>query len=173
MNILVLNGSPRENGNTKIIIDKLVGGASGHNVVVVDVSKVKILACTGCKRCLVNGSKCVLVDETNSLIQKLVNADMIVFATPVYWFGVTAQLKLVMDKMYSNMEGLKGKKIGLISVGADALDAPQYELIHQQFKCISEYLDWEIMFYKYAVASQAGDIKENSEFLSEVEAILA
>ncbi len=67
---------------------------------------------------------------------------MIIFATPVYWWGMSAQLKLIIDKCYCMDLHLKNKKVGVLVVGADSVDSIQYELIHKQFQCMADYLSW-------------------------------
>lgn len=73
------------------------------------------LACDGCKR---NGGTCVQPDDTAELIQKIYDADILVFGTPVYFWGMSAQLKMVVDKLYSRDDALKklDKKVGLVTI---------------------------------------------------------
>ena len=104
-------------------------------------------------------------DDTNATVDNLVNADMIVFATPVYLWGMTAQLKLVIDKCYCKGMLLKGKKVGLIMVEAATTGDMQYELISKQFKCIAVYLNWEIMFDKTFSAYGKDKLKNSSKTL--------
>lgn len=168
MKIIVLNGSPRK-GNTLAAINAFVKGAANHDVEVIDTYKYKVGPCLGCGVCkCMNG--CIAKDDTNMIIDKLVAADMIVFASPVYWWGITAQLKLFMDKCYCRGVQLRGKKIGIIAVGGAGTDGPQYELIRGQFKCISEYLDWEIVFHNSYSASALTDLAGQPEAMAEMEA---
>lgn len=108
---------------------------------IIEADNLKISGCKGCDVCQFNNG-CVAKDDTNATVDSLVNADMIVFATPVYWWGVTAQLKLVIDKCYCKGMQLKDKKAGFITIGAAPADDMQYELISKQFKCIADHLGW-------------------------------
>lgn len=63
---------------------------------------------------------------------------MILFATPVYWWGMSAQLKLIIDKCYCRGMQLKNKKVGTIVVGGSPVDSIQYELIDKQFDCMAK-----------------------------------
>ena len=71
---------------------------------------------------------------------------MILFTTPVYWWGMSAQLKLVIDKCYCRGLQLKNKKVGVIAVGGSPVDSIQYELINKQFDCMADYLSWDMLF---------------------------
>ncbi len=171
MNILVLNGSPRK-GNTYTAIQAFTKGVSQENTVeVVDTYKLHIAPCKACGVCQCQNG-CIDKDDTNMIVDKIENADMIVFASPVYWWGITAQLKMVIDKCYCKGALLKNKKVGTIIIGADAVTGVQYELIQKQFACIADYLAWDIVFSKSYSADKADDLAKNQEAISELENIL-
>ena len=88
-------------------------------------------------------NRCVDKDDTNPTIDKIASADMILFATPVYWWGMSAQLKLIIDKCYCRGLQLKNKKVGTIVVGGSPVGSIQYELIDKQFDCMAKYLSWD------------------------------
>ena len=143
MNILLLSGSPRKNGNTNALLEELTAGileAGKHSVKTVDVTRMKIAPCLGCDGCKRGEKICVQKDDSQLLMNEMRQADYLVFATPVYWWGMTAQLKLAIDRLYADSSVLKGKPIGLIVTGADALDSPQYRLIREQFQCMADYV---------------------------------
>lgn len=168
MKILLFNGSPRQ-GNTKFAIETVANGMreniSGAEVEIVSLSDKKINCCIGCDNCRKNDGACVFDDDMTDIIKKVRDADVLVFGSPVYWWGITAQLKTVIDRMYALSGGTmnKNKKIGLVITGEDSLDGPQYRLISEQFACISEHLGWEVAFDKSISALAPTDIKNNSE----------
>lgn len=167
MKILVLNGSPRK-GNSVTAIQAFVEGAKAqHEVEVVDTYKLKVSPCMACGVCECHKG-CVAKDDSNMIVDKMVAADMIVFVSPVYWWGITAQMKLVIDKCYCKGMQLKNKKVGVIIVGGSPVDNKQYELIRGQFGCISNYLGWEIAFHKDYFASAKDDLEKNAEALAEL-----
>lgn len=173
MNILLFNGSPRE-GNTKFAID-LIGKAIGENisdakVEIIDVADTGISPCTGCNICIDNGGVCIFDDDMADIIEKVRESDMIIFGSPVYWWGITAQLKAVIDRMYAMIGnfGKKEKKIGLLIIGQDSIDGPQYGIISRQFECIAEYLEWEIVFDKAISADGSKDVKNNEEVVADL-----
>ena len=126
--------------NTNALLEELTAGileAGKHSVKTVDVTRMKIAPCLGCDGCKRGEKICVQKDDSRLLMNEMRQADYIVFATPVYWWGMTAQLKLAIDRLYADSSVLKGKPIGLIVTGADALDSPQYRLIREQFQCMA------------------------------------
>ena len=103
MNIVVLSGSPRKGGNTAIMVEAFKEGAesAGHAVEVVDVAAMKIAPCRACKYCFSHGGDCAIPDDMAEVRERLKRADMLVFASPIYWFDISAQLKLAIDRMYA------------------------------------------------------------------------
>lgn len=168
MKIVIVNGSPRK-GNTITAVNAFGAGASAHEIEIIDADKLNISGCKGCGACQCHKG-CVAKDDTNPTVDKIVSADMIVFATPVYWWGVTAQLKLVIDKCYCRGAQLKGRKIGLITVGGADTSSVQYELISKQFECMAAYLDWNIVFNKSFSANGTGDLAGNEAAIEELKA---
>lgn len=161
MNIFILNGSPRFHGNTRLALQKMQDILKeGNTVELLDVCTMKLSGCLACDGCKQNGGHCVCPDESDSIIQKVVQADAIIFGTPVYWWGMSAQLKMVIDKFYAQDTQFKtmSKKIGIIIVGANELDNPQYRLIHEQFACIADYLNWDARFSLSFSAYEPGEL---------------
>ena len=109
--------------------------------------------------------------DTNPTIDKIAAADMILFATPVYWLGMSAQLKLIIDKCYCRGLQLKNKKVGTIVVGGSPVDSIQYELIDKQFDCMAKYLSWDMLFKKSYYATARGELEKNKDSMNELEGI--
>ena len=103
MYILILNGSPRENGNTKTHIEAFRRGAeeSGHKVETVYVGRMHIRPCEVCEYCHeMKGRKCRIDDGMISVYPSLKKADMVVFASPVHYFGFSAQMQALLSRIY-------------------------------------------------------------------------
>lgn len=167
MKIVIINGSARK-GNTLTAIQAFAEGvAEGNEIEIIAPEKLNIAPCKGCGACECSKG-CVDKDDTNPTIDKIVSADVIIFATPVYWWGMTAQLKLIIDKCYCKGQHLRNKKVGIISVGAASVDAIQYELINKQFDCIANYLSWNVLFQKAYSASDRTDLSQNAVAISEL-----
>jgi len=167
MNILVLKGSPRK-GNTMSAINAFIDGLNNkNNIEVVETYDLDIGPCKACGYCQCTKG-CVAKDDTNEIVDKIVNADMVIFATPVYWWGISAQLKLVLDKCFCKASLMKNKKIGVIAVGGDDPESTEFKLIKQQFECIADYLNWEILFSKSYYAYEKNDLEKNEAALKEL-----
>lgn len=99
-NIVIVTSSPRKNGNSEILAQKFSEGAkaAGNKVEFVAVRDLNLKFCTGCLYCQ-SHDKCVLDDGMNALYEKFQSADVLVFATPVYYYAVSGQLKTLFDRL--------------------------------------------------------------------------
>jgi len=149
MKIVIINGSARK-GNTLTAINAFIKGADEKNEIeVIAPDKLHISPCKGCGACQCHKG-CVDQDDTNPTINKLVEADMILFATPVYWWGMTAQLKQIV-------------------VGGSPLDNIQYELICKQFDCMASYLSWDMLFQKCYYANARDELAKDVDAIQKLE----
>ena len=143
MNILVVTGSPRKNGNTEIMASAFVKSAreAGHEVTVKELSTLKVEPCLACTYCFTHDGVCIQNDDMNSILTDLSQADMLVLASPVYWFDVSAQTKCFIDRMYAfAKKGFHIKSIAmLLNSGADGV----YDAAKAQLNSICSYLKWE------------------------------
>ena len=124
MNILILSGSPRRGGNTELLVEAFVKGASQkHHVEVVSVHDYKVNPCMGCNACFKSESNsCVQKDDMPLIYEKMAVADMLVIASPVYFYGLSAQLKAVIDRFHNPIRDTYHiKKTALLLVGAASL----------------------------------------------------
>lgn len=104
MNILVLNGSPRKQGSTKKMTESFREGAesAGHQVDIVDVCHRNIAGCLACEYCHTKGKGiCSQKDDMQEVYELLNKADMLVIASPIYYHGISGQLKCVLDRFYA------------------------------------------------------------------------
>lgn len=142
-NIVVLAGSMRKGGNTDQLVQAFADGAEKNNTVeIVSVADYKVNPCIGCNTCFDReGHACFQKDDMQQIYEKLKKADVLVIASPVYFYGVSAQLKAIIDRLHTPMrKEFRVKKLALILVGAAVLpelfDAikVQYELVLNFFK---------------------------------------
>ena len=98
--VIVVTSSPRKNGNSETLANSFAEGAkaAGNEVLQVAVRDLGLQFCTGCMFCQ-SHDRCVLGDGMNALYSKFENADVLVFATPVYYYAVSGQLKTFLDRL--------------------------------------------------------------------------
>ncbi len=171
--ILVFMGSPRKNGNSAILAREAIAGAKegGARVESFYLHGMKIGPCSACDACRRKKQKgCILKDDMAPLYSKIRQADAIVIATPIYWFTVSAQTKLFMDRWYAlggeEGYGLKGKKFGLILTYADE-DPFRSGAVNalRTFQDAIGFVGAEIAGMVYGSAWKAGEIKKNKGLL--------
>ncbi|NCB27280.1 MAG: flavodoxin family protein, partial [Bacteroidia bacterium] len=101
-------------------------------------------------------------------------SEAICFATPVYWWGVSSQVKVFIDRLYQlRMEDFKGKKLYVIASGEDTLDGVQYRLIREQFEQICEYTGMEFAGYLPVCAGDDNPARENTQALQQARELIA
>lgn len=177
MKILFVNGSPRLSGNTRTALDEIAQGVRSNipeaELDIIDVTKYKLSGCVNCDSCMKNGGSCVQPDDSTEVIQKVYDADAVILGTPVYYWGVTAQMKMFVDKFYCKDAQFREqkKKLGVVAVGAADLDDREYGLIREQFDCICDYLGWDLIFSHSVSAFEEGDLAGDSAKLQELNAL--
>lgn len=145
-NILILTGSPRIGGNSDLLADAFIAGAqqSGHTTVKFATAEKNIKGCKACKTCFSKGIACSFPDDFNELAPLLEQADVLVFATALYWFSFPTQMKAAIDKLYSFLIGertLKIKECVLLVCGV-AEDEDAYDGIVKSYELIADYQQW-------------------------------
>ena len=118
--IVVITGSPRKNGNSFAMTDAFIQAAEakGHTVTRFDAAMKKVGGCHACETCYSTGKACTFDDDFNTLAPAILEADALVFTTPVYWYSIPAQIKGVIDRIFSFVVGGKdiaGKECALIT----------------------------------------------------------
>lgn len=118
--VLILSGSPRKNGNSDLLCDEFAKGAveAGHCVEKIRVAEKNIGFCRGCYACKKNGV-CAIKDDMAEILQKMIDADVLVLASPVYFYSVDAQLKAVIDRTVARWLEVKNKEFYYIMTAAD------------------------------------------------------
>ena len=170
--ILIFKGSPREKGNSSILADKAAEGAKsvGAQVEIYSLHRMDIRPCDGCDVCQETGV-CVLKDDMQVLYPRLQAADAIVIASPIYWFTISAQTKLFIDRWYAliSSEGssLQGKQFGvLLTYGdSDPYISGAINAIHT-FQSMFRYLKADLAEIIYGTANKEGDILNQPELLN-------
>ena len=120
-NVLILSGSPRKNGNSDLLCDEFMKGAieAGHQVEKIRVAEKNIGYCRACYGCKDTGV-CVIKDDMAEVLQKMIDCDVLVLASPVYFYSIDAQLKAVIDRSVARWLEVKDKELYYIMTAADA-----------------------------------------------------
>lgn len=171
--VLIVKGSPREGGNSATLAHQVAAGAesAGAEVESYYLHGMNIQACDACDFCQGEADiDCVIEDDMQLLYPKIREADAIVYASPIYWFTISAQLKLFMDRCYSLGGGsdyvgdhaLAGKRIGVALTygGDDPFDSGAVNAL-RTFQDIFNYIPAEIVGLVYGYASDAGEIRDS------------
>jgi multimeric flavodoxin WrbA len=142
--IVVLSGSPRKGATTDRLTAAFIEGAKavGHEVSCFRVADMKIEGCRGCGNCISERGVCVIKDDMQQILESLKQAEGIVLASPVYYFSITAQLKLAVDRLYSQLRvGMPIKRAALLMTCGGASEAAASSV--SMFRQISSRLNWE------------------------------
>ena len=145
MKIVLLTGSPRKNGNTNHMADQFERGAkeSGHEIFRFNAAESEVHPCVGCNRCGMNGP-CIFTDDfTKRLRPELVRADLIVFCSPMYYFGFSTQLKSVIDRFYAINGQLHAKKKAAFLMAYANQSKKDAEAMIAHYRTLLDYMGWE------------------------------
>ena len=121
-NILIISGSPRKKGNSQLLCESFRKGAveAGHCVNLIRLADKNIHFCRACDACMKNGGTCILKDDMQYILEQFQQADVIVLATPVYFYGICAQMKTFIDRTYPIWQKLGKKEVYyIVSAGLD------------------------------------------------------
>lgn len=143
MKILILNGSPHPNGSTKQMIDAFSKGAktAGHHIDIIDVCKKNISGCLACEYCHTKGKgECIQKDDMQEVYKFLKEAEMLVIASPIYYHGISGQLKCVIDRFYSAAYPCKPKNLKKAAIILSSGASNMYEGALFSFK--GDFLDY-------------------------------
>lgn len=173
--IVVLLGSPRKKGNSTLLAKEAVRGAIAESgkCETFYLQGMNIQPCRACDSCQQDEQHaCVLKDDMQLLYPKILDATALLFATPIYWFSISAQTKIFLDRCYAlnRPEGhlFKGKKVGVILTYGDrdpyvsgAVNA--IRTLQDSFR----YTESDIVGIVYGSANKAGEVLTNKRLLSE------
>ena len=171
-NMLILKGSPREKGNSAVLADRAAVGAreAGAQVESIYLHGLDIRACDACELC--SDGACVIEDDMQPLYPKLAAADAILLASPIYWFTLSAQLKLCIDRWYG-FQGHKWKEVShkqfgfILTYGdADLYTSGAINAIHT-YETMCRFLESKIAGIVHGSVSDVGDAEKRPELLQQ------
>lgn len=138
--VFVISASPRKNGNSDILCDEFIKGAkeSGNSVEKIFLKDKNINFCTGCGYCANNGYiGCSQKDDMTELVDKMISSDVIVMATPVYFYTMNAQMKVFIDRCCSKYTSIKNKEFYFIATAAES----ERKMLDRTFDGFRGFLD--------------------------------
>lgn len=137
--VLILSGSPRKGGNSDLLCDRFAKGAqeAGNKVEKIRVAEKKISPCHACYYCRDHGGECAIKDDMEQILQKMIDADVILLASPVYFYSIDAQLKAVIDRTVARWLEVKNKEFYYIVTCADTDKAS----VERTLECFRGYAD--------------------------------
>lgn len=163
--IVVLKGSPRKGRNTDKLADAFIESAraAGNEVEEFSAAGKKIGGCIGCYACMQNGGECVQKDDMRPIYDALLTADSIVFASPIYYFSYTAQMKAMIDRLFAPM---LGKKLNvksaalLLTFGGEHADEDAPGAL-AEYDALVKYTGWENKGIVYAASADDAPIEDH------------
>jgi multimeric flavodoxin WrbA len=169
MKILGLIGSPRKGSNTDLLVSAILEGAGANNHLTekIYLYDFEIAACVDCRACKKGNFKCALGDSMQVLYPKLEEADVIVFGTPLYWYGPSAKMKLLIDRLrpFIASKKLKGKKAVLAIPSEEGAEACNFTI--GMFGLSLEYLCIKMTGKLTPRASERAELKGQPQTLKE------
>ncbi len=172
--LLIVKGSPRERGNSAVLADQAAAGAApaGWEVECISLQSLDIRPCDGCDLCRETGQYCVIDDDMQGLYPKLLAADALLLASPIYWFTYSAQLKLFIDRWYglwnAGQHVFDRKPVGIILAYGDT-DLYTSGAINaiKTFESMFGYLGADIVGVVHGSLSDVGDAARNPGLMRE------
>ena len=171
--VLLITSSPRKNGNSTTLAMRAAEGvkAAGGVAEIAAIGNMKIAPCTACDACRRNPEAgCIIKDDMQSLYKQIKESEAVLFATPVYWFNMSAQMKLLIDRTYATHTekgyAFTGKDVGVLmtyededvykSGGVNALNS---------FRDIFNYVRANYVGAVYGSANMAGEVESDNKLL--------
>lgn len=146
MRVLMITGSAHKNGATAILAESFQRGAkeAGHTVFRFDAAFKKIHPCIACEKCHNTDQGCAFKDDMEELNPRLLDADVVVLVSPIYYYALNAQIKAVIDRFYANDAALHGHKkaVLMVAMADDTMESAEGAIA--SFKGMTGFLEWEI-----------------------------
>ena len=166
MKIVVLEGSPNKKGSSNLLAENFIRGAeeSGHSVRIIDAAHVNVHPCTGCIHCGYEGP-CVQKDDIEGIRAKILDADMLVFVTPLYYYGMSAQLKTLVDRFCAFNSSIQRKhmKSALLTVAWNS-DDWTFDALEAHYKTLVRYLNLKDKGMILGIGCGTAEMTKSSKF---------
>lgn len=174
MRVLALSSSPRKDGNSRLLAETVLGGAAsrGHDVELVDLDDVLTAPLRDCRTCRLADGRCGIGDGYGRLLhESVLPADALVLATPLYWYGVSGQLKIFLDRLFcyikADYPGADGVQAGLMHKRlAAVLSAEESNLaagfgVTAQLQELARYLRGDLVGVVRGIGNSRGEVRRD------------
>ena len=169
MKIIILEGSPNRNGSSNMLAEQFCRGAeeAGHTADVVDAAHLDIHPCTGCIHCGYEGP-CVQKDDMEKIRGRILDADMVVFVTPLYYYGMSAQLKILVDRFcaFNSSIQRRGMKSAMISAAWNS-DDWTFDALEAHYQTLVKYLNLQDMGAVWGRGCGTPGMTQRSRYMKE------
>lgn len=162
--VLIISSSPRRNGNSEILCDKFAEGAAneGHDVEKISLTEKKINYCAACLSCQKTG-ECIQNDDMAEILKKMVSADVIVMATPVYFYCMSGQIKTLIDRTIPKYTQIAHKDFYFIISSADGSSSSTTETLmgfRGFLRCLNDAREAGVIYA--GGVGDAGEVKQHA-----------
>lgn len=166
MKVTVLTGSPHKRGTTALLADKFIAGAieAGHDVYRFDAAFENVKPCLACQYCVSHESECIHKDSMNALNERLLESDLVVFVTPIFYYTMSAQIKAVVDRFHAKNAKLSGTKKAMLFAAAYGADDGTFEGTEKTYEAILRFLSWENAGILFAKGCPVREVIETTDY---------
>lgn len=166
MKAVIITGSPHKNGTTAYLADQFIKGAeeAGHEIFRFDAATRDVHPCIACEKCHGDSPVCVFKDDMQELNPYLIEADAVVLVSPIYYYGINAQIKAVIDRFYANDAVFHGgkKAVLMVAMADDTMESAEGALA--SFKGMAKYLEWDIAGTVVGVNCMTPEMIKNTDY---------
>lgn len=166
MKVTVITGSHHKNGTSALLADKFIEGAreAGNEVLRFDAAFENVKPCMACEYCTSHEGVCVHKDSMNVLSNDLIDTELMVFVTPLYYYGMSAQIKAVIDRFHAINAKIAGNKKAMIFATSYGAENLTMEALEKMYESMLRFLNWQDAGKLFATGCPVREVIEQSEY---------
>lgn len=166
MKVSVITGSPHKNGTSALLADRFIEGAeaSGHDVSRFDAAFETVKPCLACEYCSSHNTECIHNDSMEALYGKLLESEVVVLVTPLYYYTMSTQIKAVLDRFHAKNVELSGNKKAILMAAAYGDDRTTMVGLEKTYESILVFLNWENVGTILATGCPTREVLEQTQF---------
>lgn len=166
MNITVITGSHHKNGTSALLADQFIAGAkeAGHDVFRFDAAFETVQPCLACEYCASHNAECVHKDSMPKLLEQLLESELVVFITPLYYYTMSAQIKAVIDRFHAKNSFLSGNKKAMLMATSYGDDDTTMEGLKKTYESILRFMNWKDAGTLFATGCPIREVIEQSKY---------